>query len=58
MNHDYLNIISVSEEIISEKAKLKGWKWLVAEVLKVFSPLMWAIKLFYVRFIFQYFVLN
>lgn len=40
MKKDYLDTLCESQEIKHEKAKLKGWKRLIAEVLKVFSPLM------------------
>lgn len=39
MKKDFLETLDVSEEIIKEKAKLKGWKKLLTEVMKVFFPL-------------------
>ena len=39
MKEDFLETQKVSEEITIEKAKLKGWKKLVTEVMKVFFPL-------------------
>lgn len=39
MKKDFENTLNVSEEITLKKSKLKGIKKLVAEILKVFSPL-------------------
>ncbi|MGN1398769.1 MAG: cardiolipin synthase [Erysipelotrichaceae bacterium] len=40
MKKDYLATIEISQTVNNETAQLKGWKRLIAEVLKVFSPLM------------------
>lgn len=39
MHKDFLETVKKSEMITLEKAKLKGWKKLIAEVMKVYSPL-------------------
>ena len=39
MKKDFLETQSASEEITEPKAKLKGWKKLITEVMKVFFPL-------------------
>lgn len=39
MKTDFIETISVSEEITEKNAKLKGLKKLIAEIMKVFSPL-------------------
>ena len=40
MREDFLNTAAVSEEITPDKAVLRGWRRLTAEVLKVLSTLM------------------
>lgn len=40
MKADFLETVSQSEEIAMDKANLRGWKRLVAEFMKVFSPLL------------------
>ncbi len=40
MKSDFLKTISLSENITADKAKLRGWQKLLAEVMKVFSPLL------------------
>lgn len=39
MKKDFLDTVSVSEEITEKQSKLKGWKKLLVEVVKVFFPL-------------------
>lgn len=39
MKKDFIETLEVSEEISLKRARLKGWKKLLAEVMKVFSPL-------------------
>lgn len=40
MKKDFLDMLSISEQIIKENAKLKPWLRLPAEVLKIFAPLL------------------
>lgn len=40
MKADFLNTVAVSEKITAEQAKLRGIKRLLAEVMKVFSPML------------------
>lgn len=40
MKNDFLDTLNVSEEIKGKKSKLKGFKKLIAEVMKVFSPVL------------------
>lgn len=39
MKKDFIETQNISEEITENKAKLKGWKKLITEVMKVFFPL-------------------
>ncbi|MBQ8681818.1 MAG: cardiolipin synthase [Bacilli bacterium] len=39
MKKDFLETLDISEEIIGKKVKLKGWKKLVTESMKIFFPL-------------------
>lgn len=39
MKKDFLEIQNISENITEKKAKLKGWKKLIIEVMKVFFPM-------------------
>lgn len=40
MKDDFLETIACSEQVTAEMAKLKWWQHLLAEVLKVFTPLL------------------
>lgn len=40
MKQDFLQTLSVSEPVPLEKAGLKSWRRLLAEVMKIFSPLL------------------
>ena len=40
MKKDILDIIDKSLEMNLEKSKLKGWRKLLAEFMKIFTPLM------------------
>ena len=40
MKADFLATVARSEEITAQRAKLRGWKRLCAELMKVFSPLL------------------
>lgn len=39
MKKDFLQTLNISEQITEDKAKLKGWKKVITEVMKVFFPL-------------------
>ena len=40
MKEDFLNTVAVSEEVNEEKARLRLWERLPAELMKVFTPLL------------------
>lgn len=40
MKKDFLDTLNISNPITIDNAKLKGWKKLIAEFMKVFSPLL------------------
>ena len=40
MKQDFLSTLSVSQEVTARVAVLRGWQRLLAEVMKVFSPLL------------------
>ena len=39
MKEDFLNTMTVSKEIEKGRAAMRSWQKLIAEILKVFSPL-------------------